>query len=87
MHFQWCIGCAYLLTSLVQGFSVELSTCLVAATVSTYTFMGGLGAVFYVSYFNTAIMMVLIMTFFVKVFYSPTPDNPLGMSPVLSYSG
>jgi len=59
---------------------VELATLLVAAIVSSYTFMGGLGAFFYMSYFNSAVILIFIVVFIVKVFYDSSPNgtNVLG---------
>ena len=70
-----------MLTELIQGFSVELATTLIAASISTYTFMGGLGSTFYVHYFNTGIIMIIMLVFVNKVFYDPLNNiNPLGAS-------
>ena len=55
------------MTNLVKGLSVELATTLVATVIGTYTFIGGLGATFYVSYFNTAIIYIIMMLFLAKV--------------------
>ena len=53
---------------------------LLAAVIGGYTLIGGLGATFYVSYFNTALIFVLIIMLVVEVFYNPynNPDNPFG---------
>lgn len=41
--------------------------------------MGGLSAAFYVSYFSTGAIMIMMMTFLVKIFFdSSESDNPLG---------
>ena len=55
---------------------------LLAAVIGGYTLIGGLGATFYVSYFNTALIFVLILMLVVEVFYNPfdNPDNPFGSS-------
>ena len=46
---------------------------------ATYTFIGGLGATFYVSYFNTSIMFIIMLIFLAKVYNEPSNDeNPLG---------
>jgi len=76
-------GGAATLTTLIQGFSVELATLLVAAIISSYTFMGGLGAFFYMSYFNSAAILIFIVVFLVKVFYDNSPTggtNVLGLA-------
>lgn len=53
---------------------------LLAAVIGGYTLIGGLGATFYVSYFNTALIFVLILMLVVEVFYNPykNPENPFG---------
>ena len=67
------------MTNLVEGLSVELATALTAAVIGTYTFIGGLGATFYVSYFNTSIIFIIMLIFLVKVYHDPgNDDNPLG---------
>jgi len=50
--------------------------------IGGYTLIGGLGATFYVSYFNTALIFVLILMLVVEVFYNPfnNPENPFGSS-------
>ena len=55
---------------------------LLAAVIGGYTLIGGLGATFYVSYFNTALIFVLILMLVVEVFYNPfnNPENPFGDS-------
>ncbi|XP_033624975.1 urea-proton symporter DUR3-like [Asterias rubens] len=72
-------GCA-VLTSLVDGLSLELAAMALAAVIGTYTFIGGLGATFYVSYFNTSVIFIIMLLFLIKVYHDPTdsPDNPLG---------
>jgi len=74
-------GGAAALRSLIDGFSVELATLLFVSTISVYTLMGGLGAAFYVSYFNTGAIMILIVVFLVKVFFdnSEAGKNILGL--------
>ncbi len=49
------------LDSLVRGLSPELAAMLLAVVIGGYTLIGGLGATFYVSYFNTALIFVLIL--------------------------
>merc|ERR1711988_464375 len=64
------------LNALVKDLSPELAAMLLAAVIGGYTLIGGLGATFYVSYFNTALMFVI------EVFYNPSnnPENPFGSS-------
>ena len=72
-------GGAAVMTNLVEGLSVELATGLVAAVIGTYTFIGGLGATFYVAYLNTAIIFIITIVFLMKVFFDEFDEtNPLG---------
>ena len=68
--------------SLVADLSPELAAMLLAAVIGGYTLIGGLGATFYVSYFNTALIFVLILMLVIEVFYNPSnnPENPFGSS-------
>jgi len=70
------------LNSLVADLSPELAAMLLAAVIGGYTLIGGLGATFYVSYFNTALIFILILMLVVEVFYNPfnNPENPFGSS-------
>ena len=70
------------LNSLVKGLSPELAAMLLATVIGGYTLIGGLGATFYVSYFNTAIIFILILMLIIEVFSNPSgnPDNPFGSS-------
>merc|ERR1719234_2613682 len=55
---------------------------LLAVVIGGYTLIGGLGATFYVSYFNTALIFFLIILLMVEVFYNPFghENNPFGDS-------
>ena len=70
------------LNSLVSGLSPELAAMLLASVIGGYTLIGGLGATFYVSYFNTALIFALILMLVIEVFSNPSsnPDNPFGSS-------
>merc|ERR1719225_2408414 len=70
------------LNSLVKDLSPELAAMLLATVIGGYTLIGGLGATFYVSYFNTALIFILILMLVVEVFYNPfeNPENPFGDS-------
>merc|ERR1712038_1022141 len=70
------------LNSLVKDLSPELAAMLLASVIGGYTLIGGLGATFYVSYFNTALIFMLILMLVAEVFYNPfnNPDNPFGSS-------
>merc|ERR1712227_510475 len=73
------------LNSLVADLSPELAAMLLAAVIGGYTLIGGLGATFYVSYFNTALIFVLILMLVIEVFYNPfnNPENPFGGASIL----
>merc|ERR1711910_16667 len=64
------------LNSLVADLSPELAAMLLAVVI------GGLGATFYVSYFNTALIFFLIILLMVEVFFNPFEhvNNPFGSS-------
>ena len=55
------------LFSLVADLSPELAAMLLAVVIGGYTLIGGLGATFYVSYFNTALIFFLIILLMVEV--------------------
>ncbi len=74
------------MTSLVKGLSVELATAMVVAVMFTYTFIGALGATFYVSYFNTSIIFTIMLVFLVKVYHSDDNRSPLGTQRLSSRS-
>jgi len=68
------------LNSLVSDLSPEAAAMLLAAVIGGYTLIGGLGATFYVSYFNTTLIFILILMLVIEVFYNPfnNPENPFG---------
>merc|ERR1711963_570874 len=70
------------LNSLVADLSPELAAMLLASVIGGYTLIGGLGATFYVSYFNTALIFFLIILLMVEVFFNPFEHvaNPFGSS-------
>ena len=76
------LGGTAVLTSLVQGLSPELASMLLAIIIGSYTLIGGVGATFYVSYFNCAIMFIIILVLIVEIFYNPygNANNPFGSS-------
>ena len=55
------------IASLVSGLSPEMAAMLLACVIGGYTLIGGLGATFYVSYFNTALIFVLILMLVIEV--------------------
>ncbi|XP_013388210.1 urea-proton symporter DUR3 [Lingula anatina] len=68
------------LTSLVQGLNMEMACMIMAVIVGGYTLIGGLGATFYVSYFNTTLIFSLVLILVVEVYYNPygNEKNPIG---------
>ncbi|XP_072019734.1 LOW QUALITY PROTEIN: uncharacterized protein [Amphiura filiformis] len=72
-------GCA-VLTTLVQGLSLELAAVTLVTVIGACTFIGGLGATFYMSYFNTTIVFVVMFIFLIKVYHEGEDQerNPLG---------
>jgi hypothetical protein len=79
--FWYLPGGAASMTAVIDGFSIELATLLFTATIAAYTLMGGLGAAFYVSYFNTGSIMILIVAFLIRIFFDNSrhsDNNPLG---------
>ncbi|XP_052808030.1 uncharacterized protein LOC128236931 [Mya arenaria] len=75
------LGASTILSTLTKDMSVEYAAMLTTFAVGTYTLIGGLGATFYVSFFNTAIICVTMLTFVIKVYDSgETGTGPLGSS-------
>ena len=72
-------GGAAVMTSVTNDISVEYATVLVTTVIGAYTLIGGLGATFYVSYFNTAIIYVMLLIFVMKVYNDDSDNNTLGM--------
>ncbi|CAH1782060.1 unnamed protein product [Owenia fusiformis] len=68
------------MTSLVQDLSLELTCMILAAVLGSYTLIGGLGATFYVSYFNTTLIFCMVILLVIEVYYNPSgrENNPLG---------
>ncbi len=67
--------------TLVDGYSVEMATILCVAIICGYTMIGGLGATFYASYFNTAFIFIGMLTFFYYVYIdnnTRVSNDPLG---------
>ncbi|BFZ14483.1 hypothetical protein BsWGS_17522 [Bradybaena similaris] len=58
-----------LLQGLVKDASGEYCVIIMATLFGSYSFIGGLGSTFYVSYFNTAIIFVCVLCFIVNIFY------------------
>ncbi len=71
------LGGAEVIVSLIQGSSVELATLICAGIIMGYTMIGGLGATFYASYFNTAFIFIGMLIYCYKVYFSGG-DGPVG---------
>ncbi len=65
---------------MIDGYSIEMAAFMCAVVMGAYTQIGGLGATFYASYFNTLAMFVGILILTIKVFFSgeSDPDFALG---------
>ncbi|CAG5127507.1 unnamed protein product, partial [Candidula unifasciata] len=59
-----------LLQGLVKDASGEYCVIIMATLFGSYSFIGGLGSTFYVSYFNTAIIFICVLCFIANIFYS-----------------
>lgn len=65
--------------SLIKDSSPEFCVLIMATLFGSYSFVGGLGSTFYVSYFNALLVFVLIAVLIVKLFYLPEgPALPFG---------
>ncbi|CAL1534467.1 unnamed protein product [Lymnaea stagnalis] len=58
-----------LLQALVKDASGEYCVLIMATLFGSYSFVGGLGSTFYVSYFNTVIIFICLLCFTVSIFY------------------
>lgn len=73
------LGGSAVLSGLTKDMGVEYAAVLMAAVIGTYTMIGGLGATFYVSFFNTAMICIMMLVFVVRVFDDgDNQENPLG---------
>ena len=70
------LGGTAVLRALVADLSTEMAAMLLAAVFGGYTLIGGLGATFYVSYFNTALIFSLVLALVVAVYHGD--DTVLG---------
>ncbi|XP_078697358.1 uncharacterized protein LOC144925278 [Branchiostoma floridae x Branchiostoma belcheri] len=68
------------ITALVNGLSTETASICLAIVIGSYTLIGGLGATFYVSYFNTALIFTVLIIIIAKVYLvgADATQNPLG---------
>ena len=67
------------LNSLMIDLSPELAAMLLAAVIGGYTLIGGLGATFYLSYFNTALIFVLVMVLACQIYNPPVGTKVRGV--------
>lgn len=58
------------MVSLVKNFSAPYAVMIMVVVMGTYTWIGGLGATFYVSYFNTALIFIIMIIFAIKIYHS-----------------
>lgn len=67
--------------ALTKDASDEFSVMIMATLFGSYSFIGGLGTTFYVSYFNACLVFVLLIVFVVKIFHvSDSPFETIGSS-------
>jgi Na+/proline symporter len=73
-------GGSAVLSGLTKDMGIEYAAMLMTAVIGTYTCIGGLGATFYVSFFNTAMIMMMMLVFVIRVYDDSGNDNsnPLG---------
>lgn len=76
--FYFLLGGCAVLTHIVDDLNLEFASMVLVAIIGGYTFIGGLGATFYMSYFNTAIIFVILLVFLVQIYHNPGGDGPLG---------
>lgn len=68
-----------LFTALIRDISDELVMLIFATLFGSYSFVGGLGSTFYVSYANAFITFVILSVYIVELFYLPDKaDLPFG---------
>ena len=76
------LGGTAVLTGLIKGLSIELAVLILAFVIGSYTLIGGLGATFYVSYFNTTLIFIMLMILVIEVYHNPSghppSSNPFG---------
>ncbi|OQV20353.1 Urea-proton symporter DUR3 [Hypsibius exemplaris] len=69
-------GGAAVANALIKNCPVVLASVMVAAIVACHTLIGGMGALFYVSYCCSAIILVVILYFLTQVFYVGSLTHP-----------
>ncbi|XP_045204552.2 uncharacterized protein LOC123557251 [Mercenaria mercenaria] len=58
--------------------SNEFCVMIIAVLFGSYSFIGGLGTTFYVSYFNAVLIFGILIALNVKILYSPDSDSGVG---------
>ncbi|KAK3751241.1 hypothetical protein RRG08_023998 [Elysia crispata] len=69
------IASTAILKALVNDSNGEYCIIIMATLFGSYSFVGGLGSTFYVSYFNAAIIFVCLVVFSIRIFYSGDSDS------------
>ncbi|KAG1693505.1 Urea-proton symporter DUR3 [Nymphon striatum] len=63
------LGGSAVMVSLIKSFSVPYAVMIMVVVMGTYTWIGGLGATFYVSYFNTSLIFIIMIIFALKIYH------------------
>ncbi|CAH1789691.1 unnamed protein product [Owenia fusiformis] len=74
------------LTSLTLDLSIELTCMILAAVIGSYTLIGGLGATFYVSYFNSTLIFCFLIVIVTEILLKPSlgiDGLPYGSSDIM----
>ena len=58
--------------------SDEFCIIIIAILFGSYSFVGGLGTTFYVSYFNAALIFAILIALNVEILYSPNSTSAVG---------
>ena len=61
-----------------KGTSDEFCILIIAILFGSYSFVGGLGTTFYVSYFNAVLIFSILIALNVEILYSPNSSNGVG---------
>lgn len=64
-----------IIQSLTTEASDEFCVLIIATLFGSYSFVGGLGTTFYVSYFNAVLIFSTLIVLLVKILYSPNTDG------------
>ena len=66
------------LQALIKDMSIEMCVFIIAALFGSFSFIGGLGSTFYVSYFNAFVTFLILTVFVIRVFYLSEESLPFG---------